>query len=141
MNPTFYERFEIWSKYFHIGGNFPYKNQINHEGEGIMNSILVSSNSRPATYPIFPPISPHNHCDSPHVAHLKRERERECKCRVHWLEGVENSWLKHCAMKSNSFEVVFQYQILTSFKFHDIFPQFFCKGRIKKMKMFREIVN
>ena len=50
MNPTSYERFEIWSKYFHIGGIFSYKNQINHEGEEIMNSILVSSNSRPAKY-------------------------------------------------------------------------------------------
>ena len=84
--------------------------------------------------PPFFPISPHNHCDSPHVAvaHLKRERERECKCRVHWLEGVENSWLKHCAMGSNSFEVVFQYQIST----HILYTQhIFCKGRIKKMKI------
>ena len=50
MNPISYERFEIWSKYFHIGGNFSYKNQINHEGEGIINSLLVPSNPRPATY-------------------------------------------------------------------------------------------
>ena len=50
MNPTSYERFEIWSKYFHIRGNFSYKNRINHEGEEIMNSILVPSNSRPAKY-------------------------------------------------------------------------------------------
>ena len=43
-------RLEIWSKYFYIGGNFSYKNRINHEGEENMNSILVPSNSRPAKY-------------------------------------------------------------------------------------------
>ena len=128
----------MWTQLLMKGLKFDLnKNQINHEGEEIMNSILVEFYA--CNIPHFPPIIPNNHCDSPHVAHLKRtrERERECKCRVHWLEGVENSWLKHCAMGSNSFEVVFQYQILTYFKF----PQFFCKGRIKKMKMFREIVN
>jgi hypothetical protein len=41
VNPTSYERFEIRSKYFHIGDIFSNKNQINHEGEEIMNSILV----------------------------------------------------------------------------------------------------
>lgn len=56
VNPTSYERFEIWSKYFHIGGSFSYINQINHEGERLLNSILVSSNSRPAKYvPRFSP--------------------------------------------------------------------------------------
>ena len=85
------------------------------------------------------PLNPYNHCDNPHVAHLKREREKECKCRVHWLEGVENSWLKQCAMGSNSFEVV-------SFKFHYIFTKIPVKSLCPKslkliVKRFLQIVR
>ena len=47
----------------------------------------------------FTPFNPYNHCDNHHVAHNVRGKGiASALCRVHWLEGVENSWLKHSIM-------------------------------------------
>ena len=129
-------KLRVWCSLFHFFKWFARFQILIRETKSIRRKLLVLS----WLYPIFPPsalittvivltllLLTYN---------VRRKESASAGCiDLRGWKTADSSTVKWDQILLKSYFNTRYSKILTSFKFHDTFPQFFCKGRMKKMKI------